>query len=43
MIIIDDPLKADDALSETKRSAANEWFNNQLGVANTGDCKRDRT
>src|SRR5262249_51790495 len=25
IIIIDDPLKPDDALSETKRSAANQW------------------
>lgn len=30
MIIIDDPLKLDDALSETKRTSANEWFNNTL-------------
>jgi predicted phage terminase large subunit-like protein len=29
-IIIDDPLKPDDALSETKRSAANVWFANTL-------------
>jgi hypothetical protein len=28
IIIIDDPLKPDDALSETKRSAANHWFTN---------------
>jgi hypothetical protein len=30
IIIIDDPLKPDDALSETKRSAANHWFTNTL-------------
>lgn len=30
LIIIDDPLKPDDALSETKRSAANHWFSNTL-------------
>ena len=29
-IIIDDPLKPDDAYSEAKRNAANEWFNNTL-------------
>jgi len=30
MIIIDDPLKPDDAMSETKRTAANHWFTNTL-------------
>jgi hypothetical protein len=30
IVIIDDPLKPDDALSETKRSAANQWFTNTL-------------
>ena len=30
IIIIDDPLKPDDALSETERSAANHWFANTL-------------
>ena len=30
MIVVDDPLKPDDALSETKRSAANHWFANTL-------------
>ena len=30
IIIIDDPLKPDDAHSETKRSAANQWFTNTL-------------
>lgn len=30
IIIIDDPLKPDDALSETKRTAANQWFTNTL-------------
>ncbi len=29
-IIIDDPLKPDDALSETKRDSANAWFDNTL-------------
>jgi len=30
IIIIDDPLKPDDALSETKRNAVNEWYDNTL-------------
>lgn len=30
MIIIDDPLKPDDAYSDAKRNAANEWFKNTL-------------
>ena len=30
IIIIDDPLKPDDALSETKRTGANQWFTNTL-------------
>ena len=30
VIIIDDPLKPDDALSEAKRSVANQWFANTL-------------
>src|SRR5580704_14692197 len=30
IIIIDDPLKPDDALSETKRTGANLWFTNTL-------------
>jgi hypothetical protein len=30
LIVVDDPLKPDDALSETKRSAANHWFANRL-------------
>jgi predicted phage terminase large subunit-like protein len=30
IIIIDDPLKAIDALSETRRSAANDWFLNTV-------------
>jgi predicted phage terminase large subunit-like protein len=30
LIIIDDPLKADDALSETRRRAVNDWFANTL-------------
>jgi predicted phage terminase large subunit-like protein len=30
LIIIDDPLKPDDAYSETKRNAANEWFKSTL-------------
>ena len=30
IIIIDDPLKPDDAMSEVKRTAANQWFKNTL-------------
>jgi predicted phage terminase large subunit-like protein len=30
VIVIDDPLKPDDAMSETKRSGANQWFANTL-------------
>jgi predicted phage terminase large subunit-like protein len=30
LIIIDDPLKPDDAYSDAKRNAANEWFKNTL-------------
>jgi predicted phage terminase large subunit-like protein len=30
LIVIDDPLKPDDAYSETRRNAANEWFKNTL-------------
>jgi predicted phage terminase large subunit-like protein len=30
IIVIDDPLKPDDAFSETKRTAANQWFMNTL-------------
>jgi predicted phage terminase large subunit-like protein len=30
MVIIDDPLKPDDAYSETKRNACNEWYKNTL-------------
>jgi predicted phage terminase large subunit-like protein len=30
IIIIDDPLKPDDAFSETKRTGANQWFTNTL-------------
>jgi len=30
IIVIDDPLKPDDAFSETKWSAANQWFANTL-------------
>lgn len=30
MIILDDPLKPDDALSETKRNGVNEWYDNTL-------------
>ena len=29
-LIIDDPLKPDDALSETQRKACNEWFDHTL-------------
>jgi predicted phage terminase large subunit-like protein len=30
IIIIDDPLKPDEALSETKRTSVNEWYDNTL-------------
>jgi predicted phage terminase large subunit-like protein len=30
LIIIDDPLKADDALSESRRRSVNEWYDNTL-------------
>ena len=30
VIIIDDPLKADEALSESRRSAVNQWYDNTL-------------
>jgi hypothetical protein len=30
MIVIDDPLKPDDALSDARRSVANQWFTNTL-------------
>jgi predicted phage terminase large subunit-like protein len=30
LIIIDDPLKPDEALSETRRKAVNEWYDNTL-------------
>lgn len=30
VIIIDDPLKADDALSDTRRRAVNDWYDNTL-------------
>jgi hypothetical protein len=30
VIVIDDPLKPDDALSESKRTGANQWFANTL-------------
>jgi predicted phage terminase large subunit-like protein len=30
LILIDDPLKPDEALSETKRNAVNEWYDNTL-------------
>ena len=30
IIVVDDPLKPDDAFSDTKRSGANQWFNNTL-------------
>ena len=30
LIILDDPLKPDDALSEAKRTGANEWYSNTL-------------
>jgi len=30
IIIVDDPIKADDAMSEVKRTAVNEWFDSTL-------------
>jgi len=30
LIVIDDPLKPDEALSETKRTSVNEWYDNSL-------------
>ena len=30
LIIIDDPLKPDEALSETQRKAVNDWYDNTL-------------
>jgi hypothetical protein len=30
IIIIDDPLKADDAVSEPRRGSVNKWFDNTL-------------
>lgn len=30
LIVIDDPLKADDALSEARRKSVNEWYDNTL-------------
>jgi hypothetical protein len=30
IIVIDDPVRADDAYSESKRTAANQWFTNTL-------------
>lgn len=30
LIILDDPLKPDDALSETRRNSVNEWYSNTL-------------
>jgi len=30
IIVIDDPLKADEALSDTRRESVNEWFDNTL-------------
>ena len=30
LIILDDPLKPEDALSETRRNSANDWYDNTL-------------
>jgi hypothetical protein len=30
LIVIDDPLKPDEALSDTQRQAANEWYDHTL-------------
>ena len=40
MIIIDDPLKPDDAYSDAKRNAANEWFKNTLMSYENPQSKR---
>src|SRR4029077_3910545 len=39
LIVIDDPLKPDDALSEVKRNGANEWFKNTL-ISRLDDKRR---
>jgi hypothetical protein len=39
LIIIDDPLKPDDAYSEVKRNGANEWFKNTL-ISRLDDKRR---
>ena len=39
LIIIDDPLKPDDAYSDVKRSGANEWFKNTL-ISRLDDKRR---
>jgi predicted phage terminase large subunit-like protein len=41
LIVIDDPLKASDALSEAKREAANAWFHSSL-YSRLDDKARDR-
>lgn len=41
LIIVDDPLKSSDALSEARRESANEWFNNTL-YSRLDDKARDR-
>jgi hypothetical protein len=35
MIIIDDPLKSEEALSQTQRRAANEWFDHTFHSVST--------
>jgi hypothetical protein len=39
LIIIDDPLKPDDAYSDVKRNGANEWFKNTL-ISRLDDKRR---
>ena len=30
IIIVDDPMKADDAISDARRTSLNEWYDNTL-------------
>jgi predicted phage terminase large subunit-like protein len=41
LLIVDDPLKASDAMSESKRQLANDWFRNTL-YSRLDDKSRDR-
>jgi len=35
VIILDDPLKPEEALSETRRNSVNDWYSNTFLVAST--------